>query len=66
VLFKGADEHRMTVRPPRLEAKATEPVGVVDPVILGVTVAVKVTSSLTNEVESDDTTAVVVGVKPTG
>jgi hypothetical protein len=66
VLFKGADEHKMTVWPPSFEAKATEPVGLVDPVMVGITVAVKVTDSLTNEVGNEDTTAVVVGVKPTG
>jgi hypothetical protein len=56
----------MTVWLPSLEAKDTVPVGFVDPEMVGVTVAVKVTDSLTNEEESDDTTAVVVELKPTG
>jgi hypothetical protein len=42
------------------------PEGFVSPVVEGVTVAVKVTAWLTVEVEDDATTAVVVGVKPTG
>jgi hypothetical protein len=46
--------------------KATEPVGVVEPVMVGVTVAVKVTVSLTKEDVSDEVTVVVVGVRPTG
>jgi hypothetical protein len=46
--------------------KATEPVGVVEPVMVGVTVAVKVTISLTKEDGSDGETVVVVGVRPTG
>jgi hypothetical protein len=37
------------------------PVGKVDPELLGVTVAVKVTTWLTNELGEDETTVIVVG-----
>jgi hypothetical protein len=65
-LVTAAEGQRMTVCPPTFEAKATVPVGVVDPEMVGITVAVKVTDSFTNEEESNDTTVVVVDAKPTG
>jgi hypothetical protein len=46
--------------------KATVPLGLVEPVMVGVTVAVNVTDWLTVVEEADATTLVVVGVKPTG
>lgn len=59
--------HRVTGTPPlNTYVKATEPLGFVDPEMVDFTVAVKDTASLTNEGDSDDTTAVVVAVKPTG
>jgi hypothetical protein len=46
--------------------KVTLPVGFVDPLMVGVTVAVKVTDWLTVDVEGTALSAVVVAAKPTG